>query len=63
MRAQGAYPDGEAIRKVITIRGRTGAVIGIVPAAGERAEHVAHAIAEQMSVESLQQVHKSDIII
>lgn len=48
-RAESAFGDSDSLRRVLSIRGRTGAVLGMIPLPAENAEHVATAIQTNLS--------------
>ena len=56
VRNAACFNDAESLRRVLTIRGRTGAVLGIVPIRAEDAPSVVQAIEQSLSQEALNQV-------
>lgn len=55
-RAEAAFRDEDSIRRVITVRGKTGAVVAMFGAAGEGSDHIAEGLQKHLSKESLIQV-------
>ena len=56
VRNAACFGDGEALRRVLTIRGRSGAVVLMVPVPSEDAQTIATVMAEQLSPTALAQV-------
>ena len=56
VRAQAAFDDLSSKRKVLTVRGRTSAVIAMIPIADETAEYVRKALVEHIPHQALLQV-------
>ena len=56
VRNEAAIPDAEAVRRVLTVRGRTGAVLSMQPVASENAENVREHLSKLLSTDVLDQV-------
>ena len=50
------FDDETALRRVLTVRGRTGAVLAMIPVPSEKAEDVCAALSEALPAKGLQQV-------
>ena len=55
-RNQAPFDDETALRRVLSVRGRTGAVLAMIPVSSERAEEVCLALATHIPAEGLKQV-------
>eukprot|EP00439_Symbiodinium_sp_Y106_P058484 s676_g8.t1 len=55
-RNEAPFDDVSAVRRVLTVRGRTGAVLGMFAIASEKAEEVAMALGSNLPLEGLRQV-------
>ena len=55
-RNEAPFDDVSAVRRVLTVRGRTGAVLGMFVIASEKAEEVAMALGSNLPLEGLRQV-------
>jgi hypothetical protein len=56
VRNSACFKDSEALRRLLTVRGRTGAVLGLVPIVSEKDEFVANALKGALSQNALCQV-------
>ena len=56
VRNQAPFDDMSAYRRVLTVRGRTGAVLGMFPVATEKAEEIAMALGSNLPSQGLRQV-------
>ena len=56
VRQQYPFKDDTSFRRIITMRGRTGAVLGLVPCTGEGAEEVSSCIQKALPDQALEQV-------
>lgn len=56
VRQQFPYTGESSITRVISIRGRSGAVLGLIPAAGEGPSHILHCLQSALPERGLQQV-------
>ncbi|CAK9013890.1 Poly [ADP-ribose] polymerase tankyrase-2 (ADP-ribosyltransferase diphtheria toxin-like 6) (ARTD6) (Poly [ADP-ribose] polymerase 5B) (Protein poly-ADP-ribosyltransferase tankyrase-2) (TNKS-2) (TRF1-interacting ankyrin-related ADP-ribose polymerase 2) (Tankyrase II) (Tankyrase-2) (TANK2) (Tankyrase-like protein) (Tankyrase-related protein) [Durusdinium trenchii] len=56
LREEAAFKDSESIRRVITVRGRTGAVVAMFAAHGEGSDDIAQGLTEHLSKDALLQV-------
>ena len=56
VRNSACFDDEASLRRVLTVRGRTGAVIGMVPVPGEDAPNVCKALSDELSYTALSQV-------
>ena len=57
LRNSACVKDGEAMRRVLTVRGRTGAVLCMVPIQSEARHHLAEALQRHAPKEALEQIH------
>ena len=55
-RNQAPFDDETALRRVLSVRGRTGALLALIPVSSERAEEVCLALATHLPAEGLRQV-------
>jgi hypothetical protein len=51
-----AFDDADSLRRVLSIKGRTGAVVALLPIVSEKAECVAQAIADNLTKKAKEQV-------
>ena len=56
VRNAACFDDGSSLRRVLTVRGRTGAVVAMVPVPGEDAPNVRKAFSDEFSYQALSQV-------
>ena len=56
IRNMAPFDDATAYRRVLTVRGRTGAVLGMIPVATERAEEITMALGYHLPSKGLNQV-------
>ncbi|CAE7280042.1 ABCB1 [Symbiodinium necroappetens] len=50
------FDDNDSLRRVLTVRGRTGAVLAMIPVSSEKAEEVTMALGQALPAAGLQQV-------
>ena len=53
VRNAACFDDGSSLRRVLTVRGRTGAVVAMVPVPGEDAPNVSKAFSDEFSYQAL----------
>ena len=56
VRNSACFGDAEALRRLLTVRGRTGAVLGLVPIVSEKDEFIANALKGSLSQNVLCQI-------
>eukprot|EP00435_Cladocopium_sp_Y103_P008302 s3962_g2.t1 len=56
VRNSACFGDAEALRRLLTVRGRTGAVLGLVPIVSEKDEFIANALKGALSQNALCQI-------